>query len=473
MSEHHVNPDGQDPPHALKRGLSQRHIQLIAIGGAIGTGLFMGSGKTINLAGPSIVFVYMIIGAFIYLAMRAMGELLLSNLRYKSFMDMAEDIIGPWAGFFVGWTYWFCWVVTGTADVIAIASYFHFWFPAISVWVPSILVVLLIMGLNLVSVNLFGEMEFWFASIKVMAILVIIAVGVYMVLTGFTSSVSGHTASVANLWEYGGWFPKGALGFFAGFQIALFAFVGIELIGTTAAEAKDPETSLPKAINTIPYRIVFFYVFALLAIMCITPWSDIDSQSSPFVSTFVAVGVPAAASIINFVVLTSAASSANSGIYSTSRMLYGLGLVGVAPRRFGRLSSRRVPADGLLFSCICLLLGASMLIIMPTIMSAFTIMTSVSSVCFVFIWSMIMAAYYVYRKKHPERHAASKFRLPGGLFSCGAVLAFFIGILVLMALEHDTRMALLATPLWFIVLGVGYYCSRKNHISYRKENTRP
>lgn len=473
MSEHPAAPAGPKPSHTLKRGLSQRHIQLIAIGGAIGTGLFMGSGKTINLAGPSIIFVYMLLGAVIYLAMRAMGELLLSDLDYKTFMDMAGDIIGPWAGFFVGWTYWFCWIVTGTADIIAIASYFNFWFPHVSAWVPSVLMVLLIMGLNLVSVSLFGELEFWFASVKVLAILLIIAVGAYLALTNFASPVTGHTASVTNLWKYGGWFPKGLFGFFAAFQIAIFSFIGIELIGTTAAEAKNPETSLPRAINTIPYRIVVFYVLALMAIMCITPWSHIDSQSSPFVSTFVAAGIPAAASIVNFVVLTSAASSANSGIYSTSRMLYGLGLAGVAPRAFGKLSGRKVPANGLLFSCVCLLLGASLLIVMPTIMAAFTVMTTVSSVCFIFIWSMIMAAYAVYRKKHPERHAASKFRLPGGLLSCWAVLLFLVCALGLMTLEHDTRMALLATPLWFMVLGAGYYGSRKKHLRHRRDSPEP
>ena len=323
------------------------------------------------------------------------------------------------------------------------------------------------MALNLVSVNLFGEMEFWFASIKIVAIMAIIIAGAAMVITGFTSSVSGHAAAVSNLWEYGGWFPKGAFGFFAGFQIAMFAFVGIELIGTTAAEAKDPEVNLPKAINTIPFRIVFFYVFALVAIMCITPWSDIDPETSPFVHTFVAVGIPAAASIVNFVVLTSAASSANSGIYSTSRMLYGLSLVGVAPKAFGRLSSHRVPANGLLFSCLCLLLGASMLIIMPTIMSAFTVMTTISSVCFIFVWSMILYSYVVYRKRHPERHETSKFKLPGGVLSCWLCWIFFAVVLVLLTFEADTRMAMFTTPIWFLILGIGYYLSHKNHVAKR------
>ncbi|MFT4302612.1 MAG: amino acid permease, partial [Desulfovibrio sp.] len=341
------------------------------------------------------------------------------------------------------------------------------WFPSLSVWIPSILFVLLIMALNLVSVNLFGEMEFWFASIKIVAIMAIILAGVVMVITGFTSPVSGHAAAVSNLWEYGGWFPKGAFGFFAGFQIAMFAFVGIELIGTTAAEAKDPEVNLPKAINTIPFRIVFFYVFALVAIMCITPWTEINPETSPFVHTFVAVGIPAAASIVNFVVLTSAASSANSGIYSTSRMLYGLSLVGVAPKAFGRLSSHRVPANGLLFSCLCLLLGASMLIIMPTIMAAFTVMTTISSVCFIFVWSMILYSYVVYRKRHPERHETSKFKLPGGILSCWLCWIFFAVVLVLLTFEADTRMAMFTTPIWFVILGIGYYLSHKNHVAKR------
>ena len=226
---------------SLRRNLTNRHIQLIAIGGAIGTGLFMGSGKTISLAGPSIIFVYMIIGFMLFFVMRAMGELLLSNLEYKSFSDFASDLLGPWAGYFTGWTYWFCWVVTGMADVVAITAYAQFWFRTVRLGG-------LAGGYRFAAEpqprhrKMFGEMEFWFAMIKIVAIVGLIVVGLVMVLTHFQSP-TGVQASFTHLWNDGGWFPKGISGFFAGFQIAVFAFVGIELVGTTAAETKDPEVS--------------------------------------------------------------------------------------------------------------------------------------------------------------------------------------------------------------------------------------
>ncbi|MDR2549796.1 MAG: amino acid permease [Desulfobulbus sp.] len=454
-SSHDMEPNSQK----LKRGLANRHIQLIAIGGVIGTGLFMGSGRSISLAGPSILLVYLIIGFFLYFLMRAMGELLLSNLEYKSFMDFTEDLLGPWAGFFMGWTYWFCWVVTATAELIAIAGYIHFWLPDIPSWIPPSVFVLLIAGLNLVSVNLFGEMEFWFASIKILAILALILAGVVFVATGFKSP-AGEMATLANLWTHGGFFPKGLMGFFAGFQSAVFAFVGIELVGATAAETKDPETILPKAINAIPLRTLFFYVFALLAIMCISPWPLVDPDSSPFVSTFMLVGIPSAAGVINFVVLTSAASSSNSGIYSSSRMLYGLSQVGDAPTLFGRLSRYRVPAFGLLFTCACLLISSVLLAIMPTIMTAFTVMTTLASVLFIFVWSLILLSYLAYARKHPQRRAISKFRLPGGRVTAWTTQFFFLFVLVLLALKKETRDVLLLTPLWFLLLGIGYRLSK-------------
>ena len=433
------------PKEKLKRGLSNRHIQLIAIGGAIGTGLFMGSGKTISVAGPSIVIVYAIIGFFLFFVMRAMGELLLSNLNYKSFMDFGEDILGPWAGFFMGWSYWFSWVVIGVADIIAISGYIFFWFPEISPWVPAIGVVMVLFGLNMLSVRLFGELEFWFVIIKIAAIAAIIAVGIILLISGYTSP-TGAKAAISNLWTHGGFFPKGIMGFFAGFQIAFFAYVGMELVGTTAAETKNPTVTLPRAINAIPLRIVIFYVLALIAIMAITPWNQLDPGSSPFVATFVLAGIPAAAGIVNFVVLTSAASSANGGIYSTSRMLYGLAQIGVAPKVLGKLSSHKVPANGLMFSCVCLLLGSAMLIVMPSVMAAFTVMTTIASILFVFTWGMILFAYLKYLKKHPDRHAASVYKMPGGKFMVYATLLFFVFILVLLSFEEDTRQVLIVTP---------------------------
>ncbi|MEE1925254.1 D-serine/D-alanine/glycine transporter [Pseudomonas sp. 148P] len=462
-----ITKDGQE--HHLQRNLTNRHIQLIAIGGAIGTGLFMGSGKTISLAGPSIIFVYMIIGFMLFFVMRAMGELLLSNLNYKSFIDFSADLLGPWAGYFTGWTYWFCWVITGVADVIAIAGYTQFWFPDLPQWVPAILCVGVLLSLNLITVKLFGEIEFWFAMIKIIAIVGLIGTGLYMIISGFQSP-SGSTASLGNLWNDGGMFPHGLMGFFAGFQIAVFAFVGIELVGTTAAEAKDPERTLPRAINSIPLRIIMFYVFALIAIMAVTPWRDVVPNKSPFVELFILAGLPAAAAVINFVVLTSAASSANSGVFSTSRMLFGLAQEGDAPKAFEKLSNRDVPANGLYFSCTCLLLGAALMYVIPDLMEAFTLVTTVSAILFMFVWSLILLSWLTYRKQRAALHAASKYKMPGGRFMCWACLVFFAFILVLLSFEADTRQALMVTPIWFVILTVTYQFVRsrrqpRSHIS--------
>lgn len=445
----------------LKRGLDNRHIQLIAIGGAIGTGLFMGSGKTISVAGPSIVFVYSIIGIMLFFMMRAMGELLLSNLSYRSFIDFSSDLLGPWAGYFVGWTYWLCWVVTAVADVIAIIGYTHHWWPDLNPWIPVFACVVGFFTLNLVAVKLFGELEFWFAIIKIVAIIALIGVGLYFILTGFTSP-SGVRASLGHIWNEGNMFPKGMLGFFAGFQIAVFAFVGVELVGTTAAETKDPTKTLPKAINAIPLRIIFFYVLALIVIMTVTPWDQIVPDKSPFVEMFVLAGIGSAASLVNFVVLTSAASSANSGVFSTSRMMYGLAVKKAAPRVFKVLSHRAVPANGLLFSCLSILVAYLVLSQFPGVMEAFTIVTTISAILFIFVWSIILISYLAYRKKSPELHQQSIYKMPGGSLMCVVVLAFFAFVLVLLALEQDTRLALTYTPLWFVLLGVAYTFVRKN-----------
>ena len=448
---------GQDD---LQRNLTNRHIQLIAIGGAIGTGLFMGSGKTISLAGPSIIFVYTIIGVMLFFVMRAMGELLLSNLQYRSFIDFSSDLLGPWAGFFTGWTYWFCWIVTGIADVIAISAYSQFWFPELPQWAPAIACVGLLLGLNLLTVKLFGEIEFWFAMIKIVAIVALVGTGLYMVGAAFVSP-AGRAASLSNLWNDGGMFPNGMMGFFAGFQIAVFAFVGIELVGTTAAEAKDPERTLPRAINSIPVRIIVFYVLALIAIMAVTPWRDVVPSKSPFVELFVLAGLPAAAGVINFVVLTSAASSANSGVFSTSRMLYGLALKGDAPKAFHRLSRSSVPSRGLLFSCTCLLAGAFLMWVVPDLVEAFTLVTTVSAILFMFVWSLILLSYIAYRRQRAALHEASRYKMPGGVAMCWACLVFFAAILGLLSLQTDTRQALVVTPAWFALLAIAYQFVRR------------
>lgn len=440
----------------LDRSLTGRHIQLIAIGGCIGTGLFMGSGKTISLAGPSILLIYLLIGVMLFFVMRAMGELLLSNLKYKSFLDFVSELLGPMAGFFVGWTYWFCWIVIGIADLVAIAGYIKIWEPNLPAWIPALVCIVLFLTANLLTVKLFGELEFWFALIKIIAIITLLLVGAGFILTAFKAP-SGEMTSLANIWNDGGFFAKGGSGFIAGFQIAVFAFVGVELVGTTAAEAKDPYKTLPKAINAIPVRIILFYVLSLVVIMSVIPWRSIDPEKSPFIILFMFAGFPAAASIIYFVVLTSAASSANSGIFSTSRMLFGLSMLKKAPHHFSSLSRAAVPANGLLFSCSCLFPGVILLYFNNDhIMYVFTLVSTVATILFLFIWTLILFAYMSYRKKYPTRHAASNYKMPGGITMCWVCIAFFIFVIVTLLFQQDTRQALIATPIWFVLLMVGY-----------------
>jgi len=403
----------------------------------------------------------MIIGFMVFLVMRALGELLLSNLKYKSFIDFSTDLIGPWAGYFVGWTYWLCWITIGIADLSAIIYYLQFFngglpfTPGEGVMI-SIAAIVFIMGLNLVTVKLFGELEFWFALIKIIAIVVLIAVGLWMIFTGFTST-AGEVASFTHLWSHGGIFPTGVTGFLAGFQIAIFAFVGVELVGTTAAETKDPEKNLPKAVNSIPIRIIIFYVLALVIVMSVTPWNTIDPTVSPFVNLFSQAGIAAAAIIMNLVVLSSVMSSMNSGVFSTSRMLFGLSREEQGPKAFGHLNKRAVPANALYFSAVCLLLGAALQYFVPNTVEAFTLATTLSTILFICVWIMIIWSYIVCYKTRPELHAKSTFKLPGGLFTCWFVIIFFIGMIYVLSLEADTMKALMVSPIWFIILIIGYF----------------
>src|SRR3954471_368150 len=339
----------------LERGLKNRHVQLIAIGGAIGTGLFLGAGKSIHLAGPSILFAYLITGVICFLIMRALGELLLTNLNYHSFVDFVRDYLGNMAAFITGWTYWFCWISIAMADLTAVGLYTEYWFPNVPQWMPGLIAMVILLMMNLTTVKLFGEMVFWFAFIKVIAIISLILVGIFMIFKGF--STNSGPSSFTNLWKHGGMFPNGINGFVLSFQMVVFAFVGIELVGLTAGETEDPEKVIPKAINSIPIRIIIFYIGALIVIMGVYPWNSIVPTESPFVQVFSAMGIVAAASIINFVVLTSAASAANSAMFSTSRMVYSLAKEKNAPKKMANLNKRQVPANALLFSTAVVLIS--------------------------------------------------------------------------------------------------------------------
>ena len=436
----------------LSRGLKNRHVQLLAIGGAIGTGLFLGSGRSISLAGPSILFAYAITGTVCFFIMRALGELLLSNLNYHSFVDFVHDYLGNGSAFITGWTYWFCWISLAMADLTAAGLYIQYWFPNIAQWVPSLIVLIVLLIMNITTVKLFGEMEFWFALIKIVAILALIIIGTFMIIKGF--STDAGTSSFTNLWNNGGWLPNGIKGFVLSFQMVVFAFTGIELVGLTAGETENPEHVIPKAINNIPIRIIIFYIGALIVIMSIYPWNSINPDKSPFVQVFSAVGITAAASIVNFVVLTSAASACNSGIFSTSRMVYSLAKENNAPESMKKLTPNQVPSNAIIFSAAVIFISVILNYIMPE--GVFVLITSISTFCFIFIWAIIVICHLRYRKTNPELASRSKFKMPLYPIANYIILAFLIFVIGILTLNKETRVALFVTPVWFIMLGVIY-----------------
>lgn len=451
----------------LQRELNNRHIQLIAIGGAIGTGLFLGSGQTISLTGPSLLFTYMLIGIVLFAFMRALGELLLSNSKFNSFVDIANEYLGPFGGFVIGWTYWVCWIVSSMSDLTAMGQYFAYWYPQVPHWLTVLFIVLLLISFNLLGARLFGELEFWFSIIKVVTIITMVIVGLVLIFLSFKTEY-GH-ASFGNLIHHGGMFPHGAAGFLMSFQIAVYSFIGIELIGVTAGETKNPEKTIPKAINNVPIRILLFYIGGLLVIMSVIPWFKVDPDSSPFVKLFTLIGVPFAAGIVNFVVLTAAASATNSGIYSNSRILFGLAKQGLGPKVLTKTNSNGVPYLSMLVSSITLLIAALLNFIFPDAIKLFIYVTTLSTVLFLVVWGMIIVSYIAYVKKNPEQHQSSAFKLWGGKIIAYIVLSFFIFIFILLFFSKDTRVAIFISPLWFIFLFF-YYKKYKNNGSVAKLN---
>ncbi|RAL21045.1 amino acid permease [Thermoflavimicrobium daqui] len=443
----------------LKRDLKDRHIQLIAIGGAIGVGLFLGSAKSIQVAGPSIMISYALAGIIIFFIMRALGELILYRPVSGSFSKYAEEFVGPWAGFFTGWSYWFMWIVTGMAEITAVGQYMTKWFPHLPPWIPALMALIFVYVINLIAVKLFGEFEFWFALIKVVTIIALIAIGLVIIAFGLGNI---KPTGISNIWAHGGLFPKGFMGMLLSLQMVAFAFQGVELVGVTAGEAQDPQKSIPSAINKVLWRIMIFYVGALFIIMSIYAWNQLDPTQSPFVVTFEKIGIPYAADIINFVVLTAALSSCNSGVFSTGRMLHSLGESKQAPAAFAKLNKRQVPSFGLTVSSIALLIGVVLNYLVPE--KAFVYVTSTALIGSIWTWGMIVFAHMKYRKAVKEKGLPEvSYRLPGAPVTNWIVLLFLGLIVVMLGMDKDTRVALYVAPIWFAILTVGYlYTKNKN-----------
>lgn len=438
--------ENQPETQQLNRSLNSRHITMIAIGGAIGTGLFLGSGQAIHHAGPSIIIAYLVMGIFTFMLMRALGELMLSDTSKHSFIDFVSTYMGPRMEFVTGWMYWICWISLAMADLTATGIYLKFWFPHLPQWVGPLIIVLLLMLANMVSVGIFGEIESWFSLVKVAAIIALILIGLGMVFNHHV--VNGVPASFNNLVAYGGLFPTGRSGFMMGCQMVVFAFAGIEMVGVTAGEAANPEKELPHAINTLPIRIALFYIGSMLVIMSVYPWNLIKTNTSPFVQVFTAVGIKYAAGIINFVVLTAAMSATNSAIFTTSRTLYTLASAGNAPHYFAKLSSEAVPKRALNFSSMVLLIVVALNYFVPS--KIFNIISSVSTINFLFIWIIILWCHILYRKKNPA--GVKIFTMPGYPVTSWLTLLFFVGVLVVLLIEPSTRLSLILFLVFFAIL---------------------
>ncbi|HWM68112.1 MAG TPA: amino acid permease [Steroidobacteraceae bacterium] len=437
----------------LTRSLKSRHIQLIALGGTIGVGLFLGSAGAIHKAGPGLLLSYALGGIAIFYIMRALGELLTYRPVAGSFASYAEEFVGPFAGFVTGWSYWFMWVVTAMAELTAIGIYVHFWLPDVPQWLPGLIALAILYGTNTLAVRVYGELEFWFALLKIITILGLILSGLVVIF--FKVGALGATASFSNLWTHNGFMPFGLLGVLLTLQIVMFAYSGVELIGVTAGEAENPEVVLPRATNSIIFRILLFYVGALIVIMSLVPWDELNPDMSPFVMMFDKMGIPGAASIINIVVITAAASSCNGGIFSTGRMLYALALRGQAPKALGQLSKRHVPVAGVHLSVAVMLIGVILNYVVPK--EVFTWVTSIALIGTLWTWIIIMYAHKNYRRAVTEGRArAVGYQMPGWPFANWAVIIFLLVVAAMFALDPDTRVALYVAPFWFGLLGVAY-----------------
>ncbi|MCH0540493.1 amino acid permease [Streptomyces sp. MUM 203J] len=448
--------DGAGEGEGYQRGLGARQIQMIAIGGAIGTGLFLGAGTAISKAGPSLILAYALAGLVIFFIMRALGELLMYRPVSGSFSEYAREFVGPFAGFVTGWTYWLFWVVTGITEVTAAATYMTYWWD-IPQWISALAFTVVLYAANLISVKLFGELEFWFSMVKVTAIIGMILICAGILTLGFSDA--GDTASVTHLWDEGGFFPNGVGSTLMTLQIVMFAFLAVELVGVTAGESKDPETTLPKAINTVPWRIAVFYVGALIMILSVVPWSEFQPGVSPFVAAFEKMGLGVGAAIVNFVVLTAALSSCNSGMYSTGRMLRDLALNGQGPKLFTRLTGSGTPLVGTTFSAALMLVGVWINYRWPG--DAFEKVVSFATVSGMWAWIMILVSHIRYRARADRGELPqSSFRAPGAPWTSWFALVFLGFVIALMAADEGARVSLYCAPVWAALLGAAYLALR-------------
>lgn len=453
MSEHQED-------KKLQRGLEARHIELIALGGTIGVGLFMGSASTLKWAGPSVLLAYAIAGLFIFFIMRIMGEMLYTEPVTGSFAMYAHKYINPYFGYLTAWGYWLMWITVGISEITAAGVYVQYWFPGMPQWVPALSFVGLLAIANLLAVRLYGEFEFWFGLIKICTILVMILVGLKLIFLG----ADGIPAiGFSNLTTHGGFFAGGWHGFLFALCLVVAAYQGVELVGITAGEAKNPQVTLKRAVNNIVWRILIFYIGAIFVIVTIYPWNQIGTSGSPFVLTFSKIGIATAAGIINFVVLTAALSGCNSGIYSCGRMLYTLSKNRQLPAFLSKVSKGGVPVNAIWVTIACLLIGSGLNYVIPNPQRVFVYVYSASVLPGMVPWFVVLFCQARFRRAHPQEMNGHPFKSVLFPWANYLTIAFLICVLVGMMINPDTRVSLIVGTVLLAAVSVFYKVFRLGH----------
>jgi L-asparagine permease len=443
-----------------RKSLQARHINMIAIGGAIGTGLFLGAGGRLAQAGPSLAIAYAVCGLFAFLVVRALGELILYRPSSGAFVSYAREFIGEKGAYTAGWMYFLNWSTTGIADITAIALYAHYWsvFKGVPQWLLALLALAIVLTVNLVSVRLFGEMEFWFSLVKVATLVAFMAIGIFLLVT--RHPVGGTAPGPQLISDHGGLFPLGVLPMVLLMQGVVFAFASIELVGVAAGETANPREVMPRAINSIMWRIGIFYVGSVVLLAMLMPWSDYSANQSPFVTVLSNIGVPAAGDVMNLVVLTAAMSSLNSGLYSTGRILRSMSAAHSAPRLAGVMSRTSVPYGGILLTAAACTLGVGLNYVMPA--EAFEIVLNFASIGILATWGVIVVSHLLFvRKAERGEVIRPAFRLPFAPWSQIATLVFLVSVVVLMAFDKSGRIVLAGVPVIVLALVVGWFGVRK------------
>lgn len=441
----------------LKRNLKSRHIQMIAFGCAIGTGLFYGAHDTIGLVGPAAFIAYAVGGLFIYFVVRALAEMAVYNPVAGSFSEYAYKYWGKFPGFLAGWNYWFNYIAVSMAELSVIGIYVEYWFPHVPAWIPTLALFILINLVNLLNVKVFGELEFWGSFVKVAALALMIIFGFYLILFGTPTMPA---IGFSNLYSHGGLFPKGLSGFLAALVPVTFAYGGTELIGITAGEAKDPEKTIPHAVDMTISRILLFYVGAIFVLVTLYPWDAPVVDGSPFVAIFSALGINAAADILNVVVMLAVFSAYNSCLYSNARMLRGLAMHGDAPAFLAKTSKSGVPYMGVLFSSVFVSAIVVIMYFLPK--EAFSILMSIVTVAVITSWILILLVHMKFRKSLGQEGVKKlKYRSVAFPYADYATLAYFALIIGIMFMTPEYRMAVMVAPVWLATITACYFLKKK------------